>query len=141
LWKCAKTFILCKSVITVIRVCKVTHPAAAVDDSEAHDATPERCRGDVIKYISRHIDVSYEVLANYDDDDQEASSRPRLRGRFNLTNTGTRTLRRGLWELYIPSSRAMQLDDSGTMLANSGLKASIQRQRQYKRYTFYVQNT
>jgi len=116
-------------IVVRVHVRIVTQPYAAADDDDpqSHDATPERCRGDVIRYISRHIDVSYELLANYDDD-EEASSPPRLRGRFNLTNIGTRTLRRGLWELYIPSFRAMQFNDSGTMLANSALKASIQRQ-------------
>jgi len=82
------------------------------------------CSDDVVRYISRHIDVSYEVLANYADD-EEAASAPRLRGRVNLTNTGTKTLRRGNWELYLPSFRNMQLDVNGTMLGNSGLKARI----------------
>jgi len=82
------------------------------------------CSDDVIGYISRHIDVSYEVLANFDEN-KEASSGRRLRGRFNLTNTGSTTLRRGNWQLYVPSVRAMQLDDNGTMLGNSGLKACV----------------
>jgi len=84
------------------------------------------CSGDVVRYISRHIDASYEVLANYDEDGKaQASSVPRLRGRFNLTNTGTMTLQRGNWELYMPSFREMQFDVNGTMLGNSGLKVCV----------------
>jgi len=77
-----------------------------------------------VRYISRHIDVSYQVLANYDEEG-ETSSTPRLRGTFNLTNTGTMTLRRGNWELYMPSFREMQFHVNGTMLGDSGLKAGI----------------
>jgi len=84
--------------------------------------TESSCSGDVIRYISRHIDVSYKVLANYNEREEVASWR-RFRGRFNLTNTGTTTLRRGHWELYMPSLRGMQFNDNGTMLGNSGLKA------------------
>jgi len=64
------------------------------------------------------------VLANYDEG-HETTSSARLRGTFNLTNTGTATLRRGHWQLYLSSLRAMQFDENGTMLANSQLKARI----------------
>ena len=47
-------------------VCKVT-PLNVVAEPQLQDVTWEGCRGDVIRYISRHVDVSYEVLANYDD--------------------------------------------------------------------------
>jgi len=81
------------------------------------------CSGDVTRYIARHVDVSYEVLANYDRN-QPTSSTRRLRGRFNLTNTGTTTVRRGRWEIYLSSLRRMQLgDDNATLLGDSGLKA------------------
>jgi len=66
------------------------------------------------------------VLANYNQDDEKdndkASSLARLRGKFNLTNTGSRTVRRGNWELYVPSFPAMQFNDNGTILGKSGLK-------------------
>lgn len=79
------------------------------------------------------------MLANYDDGEEkeeEPSNARRLRGRFTLTNTGMMILRRGHWQLFIPSFRAMQFNDSGTMLGNSGLKASNSAA---VKYTFYVQ--
>jgi len=82
--------------------------------------TESSCNDDVSWYISRHIDVSYEVLAN-NDEHLETSSAGRLRGRFNLTNT--RTLRHGHWQLFMSSFRGMQFNDNGTMLGDSGLKA------------------
>jgi len=35
------------------------------------------------------------------------------------------TVRRGNWELYLPSRRELQFHVNGTMLGNSGLKARI----------------
>ena len=89
----------------------------------------EECSGDVMtRYISRHVDVSFEVLANYDDRSgppRVSSALPRLRGRFNLTNRGSTAVQRAGWEIYLSSIRRMQLTDNATMLGNSGLKARI----------------
>jgi len=87
-------------------------------------ATSSECSGYVTRYMTRHVDVSYEVLANYVDGEAMSSS-PRLRGRFNLTNRGTTAVQRGNWEIYMSSLRLMQFNDNGTMLGNSGLKARI----------------
>jgi len=82
---------------------------------------------DVTRYMSRHIDVTYEVIANYGDEagERRTSSAGRLRGKFNLTNTGTQPVRRGRWQIFMSSFRQMQFSDNGTMLADSGLKAYI----------------
>ena len=84
----------------------------------------QACTDDVISYISRHIDVTYEVLANYDDE-RASSANKRFHGRFNLTNAGTTTFRRGNWQIYMSSLRRTQFDNDGTMLGNSGLKVRI----------------
>jgi len=92
---------------------------------QATSVPQSECSDDITRYIARHVDVTYEVLANYDDGRRPASSTRRLRGRFNLTNGGPTTVRRGRWEIYLSSIRRMQLTENATMLGNSGLKARI----------------
>ena len=100
---------------------------------QATSVLQSECSDDVTRDMARHVDVTYEVLANYDDGRRPASSTPRLRGRFNLANTGPTTVRRGRWEIYLSSIRRMQLTENGTMLGNSGLKARI-----VSEHNFYI---
>jgi len=85
-----------------------------------------QCGGDVSRYIARHLDISYEILANYDDDGEDVSSTAGLRGTFNVTNTGTTAVQRDEhWQIYMSSFRRLRFTDNGSVLGNSGLKARI----------------